>query len=737
MFNSSADKTQMKNIIFKKIHISASLWTAVFFLISCQSVQRNPASSHTNKMPDELAKLYELEVELINLQEQSKKAQGGFIDSSAEERISQEINKKLQDKEKLIDELKRQNAASSVLTTFDDQSYGIWGTKIEEVTLNDFNLYKLGSPSLQNRFFAMANINTRYYELVLKNEFFHKQLPTLSLDEGKRLSSRYLEASIHCDGAFALKQDLLGFQKYQAFKTARFRWYDAKLNGLNIRFRPSPEVKSCDITFTNPWDQKAQTYAFSLKSEKQLLKNFSTLPQAYEGCLLPLADNLTKPQKFFLNPNYSYMNCPVSLNGLKTLEDSEEGMQAKVEMLLGKKLPKEFMKQRDPFPPLDFSQAPKLDVIFISYLVFRSDYYGNVLARLLKYHADRGTQVRILVSDVISLKKDKALFAALNADNGNIKVVLYRYDNSAKSGGFIHEFHRTNHVKIFLTLSSTQASANKVVLGGRNIHDAFVFKQPSSFSSPVLIDYLHGEESFVHWRDFEVLVDSKAFAEKVATQFYALWMQDSVNFSMKPTTTQAVTSSPLPADYFAESSKHPLIRHYVSIPFKDGQILEDYYAELINHADKKILISSPYFRPVRKVGEALMNAVKRGVKITLITRLDLDGDTADFILSAVNKDGVNKFKDSIKIYEYTEPKAILHSKLVMIDDEMTFLGSINLNKRSFVHDMENAALVYSPEFNKQMTEIYKEYLTQARIITEKQKVYFWQRLIIGLFDTEF
>jgi hypothetical protein len=40
-----------------------------------------------------------------------------------------------------------------------------------------------------------------------------------------------------------------------------------------------------------------------------------------------------------------------------------------------------------------------------------------------------------------------------------------------------------------------------------------------------------------------------------------------------------------------------------------------------------------------------MRAVDRGVEVTIITRLDLEGDTADFILGAVNKEGVNKFYD--------------------------------------------------------------------------------------------
>lgn len=587
----------------------------------------------------------------------------------------------------------------------------------------------------------MGNGNTQIYELLLRHEVFKNRdgAAVQSQDEpSENLAQRYFEANIFCDGPYSLKTGLGKFDKYKAFQTARFQWYDSKLNAQKVRFRPTQEVKQCTVSFRIPHQKNSPEYEFILTTEQQKLGYLAKLTQTYEACSLPLASRFSKIQEFFMNTDYEYMNCPQSAESLQTLQDPQEGVQTKVEMLLGQKLPERFFQEKNPFLPLDFSKAPKLDVVFISYLVFRSDFYGNIITRLLKYHADRGTQVRIFISDVITLKKDEALFRKLATENGNIKVVQYRYDKSAKSGGWIHELHRTNHVKVFLTISSTDPSANRVVLGGRNIHDGFLFRAAPNFTSfPSLVNYSKGEESFVHWPDFEFLINSKPFAEKLAQQFYALWMQDSVTFNVRPTTAQAKAIAFLEPNYFAQADEHPLIRHYVSIPYKDGQTLEDFYADIINHATKKILISTPYFRPLKKVGDALRNAVERGVKITLITRLDLDGDTADFILGAVNKDGVNKFKDSIQIYEYTEPKIILHSKLTLVDDELSFIGSVNLNKRSFIHDMENGALVYSPAFTKKMEDIYQGYLTTAKPITEKQKIYFWQRLIIGALDSEF
>ncbi|XGC81829.1 phosphatidylserine/phosphatidylglycerophosphate/cardiolipin synthase family protein [Bdellovibrio bacteriovorus] len=707
---------------------------SALILSACHSLERKPAALF--HMPPSLEKLYENELALLDSQEKLRLAQKSL--SQSEDDWAQNVADLKKKKFKLEAQamgLTAQSAHGDAPKTFETLMLRPWGVKNEAYTLADLSYYE---KSAKTPFFSMSNHNAENYELLLRHEVFYKQtggVPTRTEETPE--AQKYLEATLKCDGSFSLKSGVFKFDHYKSQELAKFHWYDGNLNGQKVRFRPSNEVRNCQLTFKNPWGDTRKEYAVQFKTEKEKLGFLETLAKNYEACVLPSTQGLKKTQSFFLNSNYGYMNCPLEAEKIITLEEAEDGLQAKAEMLLGQRLPAKFLADKNPFAPLDFSKAPKLDGIFVSYLVFRSDFYGNILARLMKYHADRGTQVRMLISDVISLDKDKILFEKLMAENGNIKAMLYRYDNDSKSGGKFHELHRTNHVKIFLTLSSSDPKANKVVLGGRNIHDGFLLRTvPNHSKYPSLINYPK-DEAFVHWRDFEFTVESKEFTEKVASQFYSLWMQDTDSFHVRPTTVQLSSPNRLTSKYFETANEKPLVRHYLSIPYKDNQTLEDFYADLIDSAQKKVLISTPYFRPLKKVGDALQRAADRGVQVTLLTRLDLKGDTADLILSAVNKDGVNRFKDTFKVYEYTEPKIILHSKLIMIDDELSFLGSVNLNKRSFIHDMENGALIYSPALAKRMENIYKVYLQQSRPITEKQKVWLWQKLVIGIFDSEF
>jgi phosphatidylserine/phosphatidylglycerophosphate/cardiolipin synthase-like enzyme len=224
-----------------------------------------------------------------------------------------------------------------------------------------------------------------------------------------------------------------------------------------------------------------------------------------------------------------------------------------------------------------------------------------------------------------------------------------------------------------------------------------------------------------------MVIRGQEFVESVTRNYLNFYHINKKNLVMK------LSSVAVEKDNAAEAEQESL-RHYVSIPFKDEPNLNLFYARMIDSAKKKILISSPYFRPVKEIGEAIDRAISRGVDITIITRLDLEGDTADFILGAVNKEGVNRFISKVKVFEYIEPKVILHSKLLMIDEEFSFISSVNLNKRSFYHDLENGVVVNDAKFTQKMGELYKEYMTISKQLTEQQKVVFWKKWIIAVFD---
>lgn len=130
-----------------------------------------------------------------------------------------------------------------------------------------------------------------------------------------------------------------------------------------------------------------------------------------------------------------------------------------------------------------------------------------------------------------------------------------------------------------------------------------------------------------------------------------------------------------------------------SIIYKDFEIIHDIpsfikkatenkYLRLIKKAKKNIRIETPYFVPSLKIINAFSKAVKRKVNVELIVPYYSDVRIVDILrnryLGRLSKKGIN-------IYYYNR---ILHSKLLIIDDNYFLLGSSNLDYRSFNYQYE-------------------------------------------------
>lgn len=688
--------------------------------ISCgQLSKRQPASNTENKAFKSYTLNEEKAIILSRLDELSKNDKSpGFTEKSFE------LNQRLVAIEDQLRKLELNNMNPQEILELDTLSV----SKTDRLIF-----HSLDSLSKEKQgFFMMAPRSIQNYQIEFVNLAFAK-----IIEENNRISSESnvdlpdykLVVELQCDANFSIKKSLLEKNLKNA-KYAKFDLYDRTQNYQKILFIPSRQVTACQLTIKeNEWIKKPNTIV--MKRFDDIYPSLSQIMNSVEVCSLNKETTNSTNDLIWSLP-YRNITCPLGIDRIEAFEKSEKALNEKAKVLLGQDLPEGFIKNQNPRAHLDFSKAPQLDAIFISYLVFRNDFSGGLIARLLQHHAEKGTPIWIQVSKVITLKKDRPLLYDLAFRYGNVKLQEFQWQHGQESGegGMIAPLHRTLHTKLFLTYSEKNPDLNVVMIGGRNIHDGFLYKNSPGAYSPDSIKY--GEdESWASWQDFEAKFVSKKFTVQVLRHFYKLWNYDSDTFHVQSPSLTSFTNLET-----NQNDNSNWLRHLVSVPYKDQMALESLYAEMIDKAKTKILISTPYFRPTGKIGMALKKAVERGVYIQLITRLDLEGDTADIILSEVNKQGINKFYRNIDIHEYTAVKQILHTKMMLIDDEFTFLGGVNLNKRSFYHDIENAVLIHSKDFNAQLTKIFSSYLKESRKISEKQKTIIWKRIIIGIFDTE-
>ena len=105
--------------------------------------------------------------------------------------------------------------------------------------------------------------------------------------------------------------------------------------------------------------------------------------------------------------------------------------------------------------------------------------------------------------------------------------------------------------------------------------------------------------------------------------------------------------------------------------------MENIYLNMINNCNSNLEITMAYFSPLKKFTKAIINAYKRGVKITILipTWANYQNDTNRKTIKKLMK----KTNDGIKVY--FSPKMV-HTKLMIADDLISF-GSTNITKKAF------------------------------------------------------
>ena len=143
---------------------------------------------------------------------------------------------------------------------------------------------------------------------------------------------------------------------------------------------------------------------------------------------------------------------------------------------------------------------------------------------------------------------------------------------------------------------------------------------------------------------------------------------------------------------------------------------------LINHliynADRRIIICSPYFVPDDSLKMALTTAAASGIEVDLIVCEKGDQFFAHYGQASY----YGQLLDAgIRLHLYPAP-TVLHTKFMLIDDEMCFLGSSNMDQRSFSLNLEVSMMIVDQSMTSAVEEIAQEYIgTCYRLNAEEWK----------------
>jgi cardiolipin synthase A/B len=164
--------------------------------------------------------------------------------------------------------------------------------------------------------------------------------------------------------------------------------------------------------------------------------------------------------------------------------------------------------------------------------------------------------------------------------------------------------------------------------------------------------------------------------------------------------------------YPAVDRGNALCRTVVDGPNEDMDKLAMIFVGAAAAARKRIFIMTPYFLPARDLVGVLQAAALRGVEVTILlpskTNLRYVKWASDNMLWMLLQEGVRIFY---------QPPPFVHSKIFLVDDYYSVIGSANIDPRSLRLNFEMALEVYDPGLNGTLADRFIKARARSREIS--------------------
>ena len=304
--------------------------------------------------------------------------------------------------------------------------------------------------------------------------------------------------------------------------------------------------------------------------------------------------------------------------------------------------------------------------IHIQYYILNDDQTGCRLRDALVAKAREGVRVRILYDDVGSRGAKNSFFKGMR--DAGIEVYAFLH---VKFPLFTSKVNYRNHRKIVVI------DGRIGFIGGMNIADR----------------YVRGTR-WGTWRDTHFRIEGSGAAGLQAS-FLSDW---------SATTKQQIAA--------AERLTDDILQIVPSGPFGKWRALLQADSYAVSNARKRIWIQTPYYLPSDVLNSALQVAALAGIDVRLMLPARSDSKVVDLASHSYLDD---MMKAGVKILFYKP--GFLHSKLLIIDDSLTVIGSANMDFRSFEHNFEVNAFVYDREFTARMAGVFEDDASRCHALT--------------------
>ncbi|RKQ31498.1 cardiolipin synthase [Oceanobacillus halophilus] len=313
--------------------------------------------------------------------------------------------------------------------------------------------------------------------------------------------------------------------------------------------------------------------------------------------------------------------------------------------------------------------------IHLQYYIMRNDELGNRISDTIIRKAKEGVQVRVLYDDMGS-RKIKPQFLKKLRDAG-IEIEAFFPSRFLKIN---FEINFRNHRKLAII------DGEIGYIGGFNIGD----------------EYLGKSKKFGYWRDTHLRVTGHA-VQSMQTRFILDWNHASTNDILYEDRY-----------YRAEPSGNIGMQIVTSGPDSQWEQIKNGYIKMIMTAKRYIYIQTPYFIPDESLLDALRIAAFSGVQVRLMIPNKPDHP---FVYWATLSHCGDLLQAGAEIYIYQN--GFLHAKTIVVDGEISSVGTANIDVRSFRLNFEVNAFLYDKDISKKLVEAFDKDITLSTQMTKK------------------
>lgn len=337
-----------------------------------------------------------------------------------------------------------------------------------------------------------------------------------------------------------------------------------------------------------------------------------------------------------------------------------------------------FNKNEEYFESIKNSIKFAKESIYMEYFIFDDDIVGKPIYDILEEKARKGLEVRVIV------------------DGAGTRGVSRRRKKSLKSSGV--------HFEVFFPSYFPFIKVGNLRANYRDHRKIAIIDKKICYSGGLNIgkDYI-GKGHLGNWRDIGFCIKGDAILDYLH-EFERNW--NFVNKKKKELQENEIVK-------IKEYEKN-FIQVVSSGPNYDFHTIKDTLLELILKAEKSIKIQTPYFVPDEPILDALKRALMAGIKVQI--NIPNVGDHA-FVYWANQYFYGELIELGVEVYKYKN--GFIHSKMVIVDEEVGFLGTANFDYRSMYQNFEISILIFGEKVEKLVDRFETDIKDSYRVSAEK------------------